>query len=37
MGLVLLLVAGVMCWALFTPCRKPVPDEDLWFILSQLL
>jgi hypothetical protein len=34
----LLLFAGVVCWALFMPRRKhpPVPNEDAWFILSQL-
>jgi hypothetical protein len=41
MGLVLLLFAGVICWALFKPSqprqkrRRPAPltpDEDLWFI-----
>jgi hypothetical protein len=38
----LLLLAGIICLALFKPSqprrkrRRPVPDEDVWFTLSQL-
>jgi hypothetical protein len=40
MSLVLLLFAGFICWALFRPSqprrkRRPLPDEDVCFILSQ--
>ena len=42
MSLVLLLFAGVICWALLMPSQprrkrhRPSPDEDVWLSLSRL-